>query len=346
MRVFLLTAFCTVSTVALAETPNKRSGGLFGFGGSQKKEQISSALFPGGEQAPAPTYSRAASSAEPSNKRIFREGQPARVEPTSYVIENGKKIEKPLTTNISQPETATDPAVLEATGTDQKKKRGLFGFGKSGEDSEANPVVHPVPAAAPVAAPVPQAVEAPAFAGTKEKSGWAPSIPFLHRNRKSTEPEVLPAEIVEKPVAEPVIAAASEAKPKPKPAAKPAAKPASPAPAGGVSQDGDSFVITRDPSKPPTPEKKEKSKEGGLLSPIAKLPVPVPRKEIDLTGAETIIQNGEIVAESGTSLAPSTSSVHSGPRQPPQVINGVKTYSSWDDVSGRSSSAADRIINQ
>jgi hypothetical protein len=36
----------------------------------------------------------------------------------------------------------------------------------------------------------------------------------------------------------------------------------------------------------------------------------------------------------------------SGPRQAPQVVNGVKTYTSWDDVNANSSSAADRIIGR
>ena len=82
----------------------------------------------------------------------------------------------------------------------------------------------------------------------------------------------------------------------------------------------------------------------GILSPIATFPPT--RKDIDFSSAETIIQNGEIVAGSNTTFdaAPMTNSA--GPRQAPQVINGVKTYSSWSDVNARSSSAADRIIEK
>jgi hypothetical protein len=32
------------------------------------------------------------------------------------------------------------------------------------------------------------------------------------------------------------------------------------------------------------------------------------------------------------------------PRQAPQVVNGVKTYASWDDVGALTNSAADRLI--
>jgi hypothetical protein len=84
---------------------------------------------------------------------------------------------------------------------------------------------------------------------------------------------------------------------------------------------------------------------GGILSPIAKIR---PRKELDLTGAETIIANGEIVKETSNSLTTAAAPPEvpaSGPRQAPQIVNGVKTYTSWNDVNARSSSAADRIID-
>ena len=81
---------------------------------------------------------------------------------------------------------------------------------------------------------------------------------------------------------------------------------------------------------------------GGILSPIAN--IRVPRKEIDLSSAETIIQNGEIVAESETNYETVTKSGPSTQPQAPQIVNGVKTYTSWGDVNARSSSAADKII--
>jgi hypothetical protein len=103
------------------------------------------------------------------------------------------------------------------------------------------------------------------------------------------------------------------------------------------------FEIRRDESKPVEPEKKEKfDLDGSLLNPIAKIR---PKKDIDLTGAETIIQNGEIVAGSDP-LAAAVQTDTTAPRQAPQVVNGVKTYSSWNDVDARSASAADKIISR
>ncbi len=89
-------------------------------------------------------------------------------------------------------------------------------------------------------------------------------------------------------------------------------------------------------------EVKPGSSGGGLLSPIAN--IRVPRKEIDLTSAETIIQDGEIVAGTETSFDTVPEPSSTGQRQAPQVVNGVKTYTSWGDVNARSSSAADKII--
>jgi hypothetical protein len=81
------------------------------------------------------------------------------------------------------------------------------------------------------------------------------------------------------------------------------------------------FEIRRDESKPIEPDKKEKSdRDGSLLNPIAK--IRPPKKEIDLTGAETIIQDGVIVG--GTDpLAAAVQTGTTAPRQAPQVVNGV-----------------------
>ena len=202
----------------------------------------------------------------------------------------------------------------------------------------ANPVaaLKPAPVAAPVATPtVSETAETPVFAGVKEeKFGW---LPF--RNRKKAE---APAPMVATriPSATPVSNEAA-------PAAPATTAPASSSPAAGkpASPEVASFEIRRDDSKPvdPKKEKAEKSdREGGILSPIAK--IRPPKKEIDMTGAETIIQDGEIVGEAGTSIAAAPESKPASSPQAPQVVNGVKTYSSWGDVNARSSSAADKII--
>lgn len=241
----------------------------------------------------------------------------------------------------------------------------------------AKPASKPKPAPAPLAAkpleakpagttaPSPVAEptlsnETPPFANAPEEKekgerfGW---IPFLGR-KKSEEPATSPATspaTVAMPAAAPVsagspsrppaetVASAPASKPAPEPAAPagvPAAKPAETTASPAVA----TFEIRRDPSKPAEPEKTEKTdRDGGILSPISK--IRPPRKEIDLTGAETIIENGEIVGGTDT-LAASVETDTTAPRQAPQVVNGVKTYSSWNDIEARPSSAADKIISR
>ena len=202
--------------------------------------------------------------------------------------------------------------------------------------------------------------ETPDFANVKEekgeKFGW---IPFLGRKKEETAPDT-PAIPAATPVPADTMAAATvpAAKPVEKTMEKTAPKPAAPSPGKPVATEttpaakpGDkpaapevaTFEIRRDESKPVEPEKKEKfDLDGSLLNPIAKIR---PKKEIDLTGAETIIQNGEIVAGSDP-LAAAVQTDTTAPRQAPQVVNGVKTYSSWNDVDARSASAAEKIISR
>tara|TARA_R110000850_G_scaffold248127_7_gene373053 strand:+ start:4028 stop:5218 length:1191 start_codon:yes stop_codon:yes gene_type:complete len=88
----------------------------------------------------------------------------------------------------------------------------------------------------------------------------------------------------------------------------------------------------------------KENKEGGFFTnPISKLR---PKKEVDMTGAETIIQNGKIVADNDSAPEIVDVSSNDGPREPPRIIDGVKTYSSWDDVEAAPVSAADKILKQ
>jgi hypothetical protein len=390
MRILLLSLITALALPAeAADPPSKRGGGLFGFG-APPAEQISSGLFPetGASMAPKPGLSSTGTrqmESPQSAEGIFRSGEPQRVAPVSYVIENGRRVERPVTTSpvssapeaspVEKPVLALQPLsppasepLLAATGQGAEKKRGFLGFGKKEQEAaDPNPVVPPVPpatpilAATPIASPAtpvakpapaakpvpvakpeaPAAVEAPAssnvkvetptFAGVKpekEKSSW---IPFLGRKKNEEIPAAPPAPVVATPamVANPA----------------PAANNASPVSAKPVNQETATYEIRRDDSKPSETKKEEKTdREGGILSPIAKIR---PRKELDLTGAETIIANGEIVKETSTpgpTLTAAPEAPATGPRQAPQVVNGVKTYTSWDDVNARSSSAADRII--
>ena len=391
MRILLLSVITALAfPVEATDPPSKRGGGLFGFG-APPAEQISAGLFPETDATAAPQPGLSSSGtrqgeATPSAEGIFRSGGPQRVAPVSYVIENGRRVERPLATSpvASAPEASpvekpalalqsgsAPPSVplLAATSQVTEKKRGFLGFGKKEtEAADPNPVVTPVPAAAPILAATPVAnpatpvakpapnnkpaapatvgapasnpvtVDTPTFAGVKpekEKSSW---IPFLGR-KKNEEAPAAPA--TPTLAATPVVATPAMVA-KPAPAAN-SASPASPKPANPETA---TYEIRRDDSKPSDPKKEEKAdREGGILSPIAKIR---PRKELDLTGAETIIANGEIVKETSSSVQTAAAPPEvpaSGPRQAPQIVNGVKTYTSWNDVNARSSSAADRIID-
>ena len=391
-RLFLATLLSAASLNA-ADPPAKRGGGLFGFG-APKSEQISGGLFPNRGFAEESSNKIVTSSANAptsgsGGSEIFRSGQPQPVDAVSYVIQNGRKVERPVETAVPVATpgapTATSPvaqaAVLAASNgvelasNEGRKRGGLFAFGRRDDSSDENEVVAPVPteggfappratpAAAPApaaAAPAPPAIpaspatsavpvtetaETPNFAGVEkergDKFGW---IPFMGRKKQDAAPVMEAAAPAVVATAEPVVAAPAPTSATPAPA-KPATA-ASPAAATTVSTTAptSTFEVPRDESK--KEEKKEVkpgSSGGGLLSPIAN--IRVPRKEIDLTSAETIIQDGEIVAGSETNFDIVPEPGSTGQRQAPQIVNGVKTYNSWDDVNARSSSAADKIIS-
>ncbi|NLT72013.1 MAG: hypothetical protein GXX91_15160 [Verrucomicrobiaceae bacterium] len=376
-RIFLLTVLLSLPSLHAADPPSKRGRGFFGFGG-QKTEQISAGLFPQRTDE-SPAAADAATSSRSQRDGIFRSGEPRQVDAVSYVIQNGRKIERP----IAPSETATSDAPTDETGSapilavlgsptdggvetasdDGRKKRGFFAFGRRGDREEENEVVTPVPtappratpaaapaAAAPAAANIASAtsgnaetLDTPDFAGeAEEKNGLLGWIPFFSRNKRdSAEEAQSPAPVIA--TARPVPAAPVAAA-KPTPAAKP--EPAAPKPAPA-----ETTVVANEPASttfevPRNPEAKKEEKAsssgGGLLAPIAN--IRPPRKELDLTDAVTIIQDGEIVAESETNFETVPESDTDDSPQAPQIINGVKTYASWDDVAARSSSAADKII--
>lgn len=397
-RFLLLTTLLSAASVNAADPPAKRGGGLFGFG-APKSEQISAGLFP--ERGYAAESSNTIVTSSPNaptsgsgGSEIFRSGQPQPVDAVSYVIQNGRKVERPIeavapVTAPAAPAAAAPvaqaiaPAAsngVELASDEGRKRGGFFAFGRRGDSADENEVVTPVPteggfappratpsaapAPAPVVAtpappaipaapatpavPVAETAETPNFAGVEkekgDKFGW---IPFMGRKKQDAAPVMETAAPVVA-TAEPVVAAPAPtgAAPAPaKPATSTTAAPAKPAAATTASTTAPTttFEVPRDDSK--KEEKKDVkpgSSGGGLLSPIAN--IRVPRKEIDLTSAETIIQNGEIVAGSETNFETVSEPSSTGQRQAPQVVNGVKTYSSWDDVNARSSSAADKII--
>ncbi len=353
MKPLLLTILALSPFPALtADTPSSGRG-FFGFGSSKpKEEQISGGLFPSNTSTiPASPVSSYPSNDTAEGESIFREGEPQKVEPVSYVIENGQKVEV---------------SAEAAAETKKKSSLSLFSFGKGNEEKpEAGEALSPVPVQAapvaatplppasptlntppaPVASPVPAPVASPVAPAEAKESrfGW---IPFLSKKKEenptfvNTPPPVVPvspsvATPVPAPSNPPAVAAEtttgdSEAKPE--------------TPEGTVA----SFEVPRADSSATDFKKEEKSgeSEGGLLSPITKILPAKKEKVIDLSSAETIIQDGEIVAGSDTTFEAAPSTPESDEKRPPQVVNGVKTYSSWGDVEGRSTSAADRILSK
>lgn len=394
MRTFLLSFIALLAFPAeAADPPSKRRGGFFGFG-SPPAEQISAGLFPetdsdeNASSGMSSTSSRQRSTAPP-REGIFRSGEPQQVSATSYVIENGRKVERPV---APSPAPVTNPAtnpvekpteallsvstpppapILAATVQGDEKKGGFFGFGKKNQEVASSPPASgsvpeamPILAATPVAAPgkvkpapvvatkmdasvgTPAAtdveVDTPNFAGVKTekpKLGW---IPF--RGRKKND-ESVTAPNTPEPLVATSAAPARTASPIEETRAT-ASGPAKPSPEKPAPTEVAAFEIRREDSLPVETEKKEKAdREGGFLAPISKI-MP-PKKELDLTGAETIIANGEIVKDVSSlssTVSASQGAAPASPRQAPQVVNGVKTYASWDDVGALTNSAADRLI--
>ena len=85
---------------------------------------------------------------------------------------------------------------------------------------------------------------------------------------------------------------------------------------------------------------------GGLFSGLTKTKERR-KKPVDYSNFETVMENGEFVEKDepdfSAATAPATAPVD-GEVRAPQVIDGVKTYSSWDQVGGRNVSAAEKIL--
>lgn len=306
-----------------------KKGGLFGFGSDD--EQLSSDLFP-------------TTGATGGGEEIFRTGEPSQIDEVSYVIENGEKIEQKV----------------------DSKRKGLFGFGKKAEKEvdETIDAIAPIPApsypdstAAPVmtaapVAPAPPTIVETTVAETSEAVMEAVNEPAEEVKKKSgglfnffgKKDEIPDAPTFATPDGEAMVEEVVTTVAAPTPA-NPYEAPSDPAPTTTtvtpVAADPVPQFASAEPQAKP-------EKEGfSLPNPISKIRNSKEEKTIDLTGAETIIQNGEIVAEAEDIVdSNKVETMSSGERQPPRIVNGVKTYSSWDDVDARAVSAADKILNQ
>lgn len=353
MRKTLPTALIiALASTCVSDAQVKKSSGFFGF--NRDEEQLSSGLFPTEittqpvsqtSTAPATNAPAPPSQSSEDHDGIFRGGSPAPVAPVSYVIEEGRKVD-----------TA-------------EKKSSFFGFGKKDKAEESDaPIVTPVPPStpyfsttadptvskpAPAPAPAPQAAPAPAPVAMAEqeedfvadRTEDTPEFQtddkeskgggfFSFFSRKKSEPEA------DMPFVEPAAPVSAAA-----PATATEVVANTPTETTTAGSDDNIFEVPSMPRAETEPEKEKKTIAGTILAPVTK--IRPPKKELDFTGAETIIADGEIVNDDGQSLnSRIVTTQGDGKKDPPKIVNGVKTYSSWEDVEGSSVSAAEKIIKQ
>lgn len=314
-----------LALVFLAAAPESeaqvKKGGLFGFG--RNEEQISAGLFPVDAPAATPVQTSAPVPSQ-SNNGIFRRGEPAAIEPVSYVIEDGEKIE------VDVPEKRNFFAFGRKEKAEEKAAEMLpevpdFNYQSPTETVSTPVVVEQVtaPITSSIAEPslmqdVPEEAIVEQEAEKEKKSGGFFS--FFSR-KDDPEPEV--AEEVVVTVAEPT---------QPSDSPNPVAKPTM-------------VEVPRDPEfaeaeKP----KKEKNARDGILPTLPK--IKVPKKPTNYENVETIIEDGEIIGEGDSIVDAQIITNEPVGDAPPKVVDGIKTYSSWDDVGVSTGSAADKILKQ
>lgn len=359
---------------------------IFGFG--RKRNEISNALFPGGNE---PGSGPAASAEKPKVERdsdtIFRGGKPKKLESAAYTIKDGEKIEKPIpeargkgplfsmfrkgssgegpltsaTSATSAPvaqETPRPNRILPPIPSRKEKEKELVESapGTTTSPAEASLASAESPDTATTSteeAPAPAFTAVPMEKAEEKKSDGLFS--FFSREKKKVEPvtiaatpvveetadDVTDSDTTPRMVSNPSTTASAAIPGTPSYEERAPTKPApEPAPSGATDGNGDvpTFVGA------PTSENTKAKKGFGIPNPIEALkPDPKP---VSLVGAETIIENGEIVGEQEDIVESNIVKMGDDKKEPPRIVNGVKTYSSWDDVEGRNVSAADRIISQ
>lgn len=334
MRIFLPTALLLTSLSApLAEAQVKRGGGLFGF--NKNSEQISAGLFPNDAPAaiPVSTTSQPTSTApapEPSSSSggdaIFRNGSPQEVGEVSYTIEGA------------------DTAIETVAKPEKTKKRGsFFSFGKKSDPPPTQPVIDPVPPSTASPAPVQEASQQiESTVSEAVTTAENASADAMETAGTVAAPPSIPT--FEQPVKESKGGFMSFFSRKKKDTADLPANSATPEMPNVVATEDGVYEVTN-PNQPTLTASNEPDRNGGLL-PIGKNRGEKKSAPIDMTGAETIIQNGEIVAPDDNGFTANVAPQGNGVKDPPKVINGVKTYSSWEDVEAAPVSAADKILKQ
>ena len=365
MKVSTTLLVLTCLSFTIASQAQVKKGGLFGFGRGDESE-LSSELFPNAESRGAVPVSTIEDAIKPPKEspagfNIFKGGQPKKVDTVSYTIQDGQRVE-----------SAAEEVVEE-------KKKGLFSFGKQKTDEATNEVLESVPSlpsapAAPVAYQTPTvsnsstasmssetlaAIDGGVDEAVEKKGGFFGMFGKKKESTIPTGPSTVDVSAGVTPVTEPTTVAATTTTSAPKPAPAPAPREVKPIPTSAPAPEPPKPEATTVANNSPTPEFEgstttaavEEKKEGNfLMNPINKLrPSKKDSAPVDFTGAETIIQNGEIVAPSSTGSGAENAVADTGsnmPRQAPQVINGATTYSSWDDVEGTKTSAAEKILRQ
>ena len=350
---------CLLFTVT-SQAQVKR-GGLFGFGRGDENK-LSSEHSPNAEPQGALPVSTIEDAIKPPKEssagfNIFKGGQPKTVDNVSYSIQDGQRVE-----------SVAEEVVEE-------KRKGLFSFGKKKTDNVTNEVLEPAPTV-PFAPAVPVAYQTPtgsdsgtasmsseavaALDGSLDKAAEKKGGFFGMFGKKKvpnipTGPSTVDVSAGLTAVPEPTTVAATTTTSAPKPAPAPAPRNVRPITSSTVAPDPPKPEATTIANNAPefegsttTASVKEKKSSNFLMTPINKLrPSKKESAPVDFTGAETIIQNGEIVVPSSTGNGGETAASDMGsnmPRQAPRVINGATTYSSWDDVEGTSTSAAEKIL--
>jgi hypothetical protein len=307
-----------LALVFLAAVPESgaqvKKGGLFGFG--RNEEQISAGLFPVDAPSATPVQSGAPTPRQESGG-IFRRGEPANIEPVSYMIEDGEKIE------VEVPEKRNFFAFGRKDKAEEKAAEMVPSVPDFNYQSPTEPVSTPViveEVTATVVEPsLMQDVTEEVIAEPEKEKKSGGFFSFFSR-KNDPEPEAAGEVVV---VAEPTAPDES-----PNPVAKPTMVEVPSVP---------EFAETEKP-------KKEKNDRDGILPTLPK--IKVPKKPTNYENVETIIEDGQIIGESDSIVDAQIITNEPAGDAPPRIVDGVKTYSSWDDVGVSTGSAADKILKQ
>jgi len=315
-----LISFCLTPLSSEAQKPKK--GGFLGFG--KKEEKVSGGLFPDKKQELGK-----------EGEKMFKDGGSATTKP-------------PVPTQAEIP-------VAEKTSK-SKKKGGFFSFGKKSESQPVIPGIAPIPEnAGPITLSNPPAPSTTGAAILLNNPALVtPSAPkekgkrkfsFFPKRKKDQIDEIDLKKIADAGVYQTVEGTA------PTPGS-PTNHQETASPPTDSNSSIDDLIAQAQTGSPQEPQanqtKKKKRKLGFPKLAMPSLPkVKKPGKKTDYTSVETVMKDGAFVEKTETETTFSNAPLNeNGERRPPTVVNGVKTYSSWNDVEGRSTSAADKILRQ